>query len=505
MTHITFTSQDPTAIDTDAVVTFISSTDDTDPTPVVPALHTPAILAALRDIEASCDAGETTVLPSCHTAARRIVAVGCNANSTLTSRRRRLDDGLEIIGTGRMRHLSATGVRTAKARRIVLVVDATSIDDVIDAGVGAIIGSHSIHSYRSDHEDTTLESLTIATDVAIEDAHAIVHEIFTLADAVISVMDLVNRAPNDLYPERFSQEVEQRVSTLPISCEIWDEQRLLREGCGGISAVGQGSTRPPRLVVLSYEPHDARRSVALIGKGITFDSGGLSLKPAKSMETMKSDMTGAATVTAVIAAVAALGIPVAVHAYLALAENMPDGGGVRPSDVITMRNAMTVEVLNTDAEGRLVMADALALAAETDVDAIIDVATLTGAQMVGLGTRTAGVMGSDEVRDAVVASANRTGEAMWPMPLPTYLKSGLSSRVADLANSGPRWGGMLTAGVFLQEFVGEKPWAHIDIAGPSFNEDGAWGASNSGGTGMSVLTLIDWVRQLCAESEPTSR
>jgi leucyl aminopeptidase len=254
-----------------------------------------------------------------------------------------------------------------------------------------------------------------------------------------------------------------------------------------------GSAHPPRLVRLEYTHPDASTTVVFAGKGITFDSGGLSLKPSKAMETMKADMSGAAAVLGALKAIAALGPAVNVVGYMPLAENMPGGGAQRPSDVITIYGGKTVEVLNTDAEGRLVLADALARSGADAPSLLVDVATLTGAQTVALGNRTAGVMASDDSLAAQIAdSARRAGEAMWPMPLPEDLRKGLDSSVADIANvSSDRTGGMLVAGLFLREFVpAGVRWAHLDIAGPAFNDGGAYGYISKGGTGASVRTLV---------------
>jgi leucyl aminopeptidase len=250
---------------------------------------------------------------------------------------------------------------------------------------------------------------------------------------------------------------------------------------------------PPRLVRLSYARPGATKTVVLVGKGITFDSGGLSLKPAKSMETMKSDMSGAAAVLGALQAVAALQPDVNVVGYMPLAENMPGGRAQRPSDVIKIYGGKTVEVLNTDAEGRLVLADGLARGLEDQPDLVVDVATLTGAQLVALGPRIAGVMASDErFCDEVVDAARRAGESAWPMPLPQELRKGLDSTVADLANVTPdRNGGMLVGGLFLREFIPDGVrWAHVDIAGPAFNEADAYGYTPKGGTGAAVRMLV---------------
>ena len=301
-----------------------------------------------------------------------------------------------------------------------------------------------------------------------------------LAEAMTLVRDLVNTAPADMVPADLAAVAEQAAAAHGLGVQVLDENELAKEGFGGILAVGMGSVHPPRLVRLEYTHPDAARTVVFAGKGITFDSGGLSLKPPKAMETMKADMSGAAAVLGALQAIAELGPAVNVVGYLSLAENMPGGGAQRPSDVITIYGGKTVEVLNTDAEGRLVLADALARSGADGPSLLIDVATLTGAQTVALGNRTAGVMASDDSLAAQVAdSARRAGEAMWPMPLPEDLRKGLDSTVADIANvSGDRGGGMLVAGLFLREFVpAGVRWAHLDIAGPAYNDGGPYGYS----------------------------
>jgi leucyl aminopeptidase len=278
-----------------------------------------------------------------------------------------------------------------------------------------------------------------------------------------------------------------------LGVQVLDETDLAKEGFGGILAVGMGSAHPPRLVRLEYTHPEAAGTVVFAGKGITFDSGGLSLKPSKSMETMKADMSGAAAVLGAVQAIAEIGTAVNVVGYLTIAENMPGGGAQRPSDVITIYGGKTVEVLNTDAEGRLVMADGLVRSGADGPSLLVDVATLTGAQTVALGTRTAGVMASDDSLAAGIAdAARRAGEAMWPMPLPEDLRKGLDSTVADIANvSGDRSGGMLVAGLFLREFVPDGVrWAHLDIAGPAYNDGGPYGYVAKGGTGAAVRTLV---------------
>ena len=271
-----------------------------------------------------------------------------------------------------------------------------------------------------------------------------------------------------------------------------DEKALKSKGYGGITGVGQGSINPPRLVHISYSPPKAKRRYAYVGKGITFDTGGLALKPALGMEAMKSDMSGAAAVCAAVLAIASMKIPVAIDAWAPLAENMVSDTAQRPSDVITIYGGKTVEVLNPDAEGRLVLADALVKAQESKLDGIIDIATLTGAQVVALGTRTSAAMTNhDEFREGFLRVAHEKGEAFWPMPLPEELRASLDSPVADLANIGDRMGGMLVAGLFLKDFIKpEMPWLHLDIAGPAYNEKKAHGYTTIGGTGIGLRSLV---------------
>ncbi|WP_181784318.1 leucyl aminopeptidase, partial [Pseudonocardia pini] len=286
-----------------------------------------------------------------------------------------------------------------------------------------------------------------------------------------------------------------------LEVEVLDHTALLEGGFGGILGVGQGSSRLPRLVRLTWSGGaNPTKRVALVGKGITFDTGGISIKPAAGMDHMTSDMSGAAAVIATTVLAARLELPVAVTATVPMAENMPSDTAYRPGDVLTMYGGTTVEVLNTDAEGRLILADAMVRAAEDEPDYLVETSTLTGAQMVALGTRTAGVMGTEDLRDRVAALGRAVGEDAWAMPLPEHLRAELDSRIADLANvTGNRFGGMLAAGLFLREFVADGlPWAHIDIAGPSFNTGGAWGYTPKGGTGFPVRTLLALLEDIAA-------
>ncbi len=318
-----------------------------------------------------------------------------------------------------------------------------------------------------------------------------------VAAEVNRARDLINTPANDLHPKSFAAAVQSAAKEHGLEVEVLDEKALAKGGYGGILGVGRGSANPPRLVRVAYRPSKAKKTLALVGKGITYDSGGISLKPAGHNETMKCDMSGAAAVFAAVVAAARLGLAVNVTGWLALAENMPSGTATRPGDVLTMYGGKTVEVLNTDAEGRLVLADALTRACEEKPDAVVDVATLTGAMMLALGGRTFGVMANDDAfRTTVHETAEEAGEQSWPMPLPTHLRKGLDSSIADISNMGERMGGGLVAGLFLKEFVAEgTPWAHLDIAGPAFNESGPFGYTPKGGTGSAVRTLVRLVER----------
>ena len=369
---------------------------------------------------------------------------------------------------------------------------------------GAAIGAYSFTQYRSSPLEASKRpatGITVITVITGEESPDLVERATAVATAIHTVRDLVNTPPSDLYPETFADAAATLSTDLPLELTVLDERELEAGGFGGLIGVGQGSTRGPRLVKVSYSPADAKAHLALVGKGITFDTGGLSLKPPTSMVGMKYDMTGAATVLSVAIAAARLALPVRITAWLCLAENMPSGSATRPNDVLRIRGGKTVEVLNTDAEGRLVLADGLAAASEEHPDAIIDVATLTGAASVAMGTRYVATMGDADLAGRVVAAGERVGETLWHMPLPAELRPLLESDIADLANVkiGNTAGGMLIAGTFLREFVGKTkdddsrqiPWAHLDIAGAANNGGAGYGFVGKGPTGVAVRALLE--------------
>ncbi|MDP9388486.1 MAG: leucyl aminopeptidase, partial [Actinomycetota bacterium] len=313
------------------------------------------------------------------------------------------------------------------------------------------------------------------------------------AEAVCLARDLVNEPAGALTPAALAERARAVAEQEGLSVTVLDEVAIAEHRLGGLLGVAAGSEQPPRLVELVYDPPEAEAAtVVLVGKGITFDSGGLSIKTAEGMMTMKTDMSGAAAVLGAMSALPALGVRVRVVGILPITENMPGGAATKPGDVLEIRNGTTVEVLNTDAEGRLVLADALSLAAEQAPDAVIDLATLTGAQVVALGRRIAGLMGNDDALvERVRAAAEAAGEPAWPLPLPDDYRSHLDSEVADLKNIGKAGeAGTLVAGLFLREFVGDVPWAHLDIAGPARAESDE-GYLTKGGTGTGVRTLLE--------------
>jgi leucyl aminopeptidase len=376
-----------------------------------------------------------------------------------------------------------------------------SVAEIAAIAEGAALGSYSFTEFRGSTKSgqkSPLSSITIVTRFAdTAQAKSAIKRAEIIAEQTFLVRDLVNTPPSSLTPDSFCLRAKKLASKYGVKVEVLNETALRKGGYGGIIGVGQGSVNPPRLLHLSYSPAKAKKRFAFVGKGITFDTGGLALKPANGMEAMKADMSGAAAVVAAIFAIAQLKLPIAIDAWAPLAENMVSDTATRPSDVITIYGGKTVEVLNPDAEGRLVLADALIKAAEVGkkaggLDAIIDVATLTGAQVVALGSRTSAVMTNDEnFSGQFLTAANIAGESFWPMPLPVELRASLDSPIADLANIGDRMGGMLVAGLFLKEFIDPKtPWLHLDIAGPAFNEKTAHGYTPVGGTGIALRSLL---------------
>lgn len=411
------------------------------------------------------------------------------------------------VGVGKRDDVDAEKLRRAAgvaARSLTgLKVVATTLGELgLAAAVeGIALGAYTYRGLKTadvpDDQQPVKKVVFLGKDQALFDAAVIT------AEAVAFARDLVNAPSSHLFPESYAAIATSAAEDNGLTVEVVDDAALAEQGFGGIVAVGQGSTRGPRLVRISYAPEqlDDAPTVALVGKGVTFDTGGVSIKPAANMDQMISDMGGSAAVLATIIAAARLKLNVKVTATIPMAENMPGGNSYRPGDVITHYGGTTSEILNTDAEGRLILADAIARASEDNPDYLIETATLTGAQMVALGLRTAGVMGSDAFRDRVAETGRSVGEQAWAMPIPEEMSTSMSSPVADLRNADPsRWGGMLSAGYYLGNFVGEGiEWVHIDIAGPSFNTGGAHGYTPARATGAPVRTLIAVLEGIAGE------
>jgi leucyl aminopeptidase len=438
---------------------------------------------ALALLGATGAVGEVTKLASLGTiAAPLLVAVGLGAQPAS-------DETLRRAAGAAARSLAGTGTALFALPPSRAVAE------------GVVLGAYRFAGYKtsSGAKPPLRAARLLASDAGLKPE---LKRATTVGRAVARTRDWVNTAPNRLRPPDFATEVATAATEAGLEVEVLDEKALKRGGYGGILAVGMGSTAPPRLVRLAYAPRGARRRVALVGKGITFDTGGYALKQAQGMWEMKSDMAGAAAVASVLLAVAALKPKVAVTGYLPIAENMISGSAYRPGDVVTMYSGLKVEVLNPDAEGRMVLGDAIARACEDEPDYLLETSTLTGGQVVALGKRVAGVMGDPEFCEWVKEAGDRAGEPAWPMPLPDDVRKGMDSDVADISQVNAamdRAGHMLQGGVFLSQFVTEDlPWAHLDIAGPSYHSAEATGYWSKGGTGVPVRTILELLDRIAS-------
>jgi leucyl aminopeptidase len=410
--------------------------------------------------------------------------------------------GKRALSVDDYRALAGAAVRQLGSfARIHMALEFAHQSSLVASFEGAAVANYEFVQFKGDTKPKrAITEISALTSLKLPKIEA--DRILVLSHAVHQTRDLVNTPPNDLFPAAVASAATKHAKDLPVKVTVWDEKKLQADNMVGILAVGAGSVRGPRLVKIEYAPKGAKKKLALVGKGITFDSGGLSLKPPTSMIGMKYDMTGAATVMQTVLAIAKLGLPVKVTAWLCLAENLPSGSATRPNDIIRYRNGKTVEITNTDAEGRLVLADGLISASAEQPDLIVDVATLTGAATVALGNRYAGLMGTSVAVEAVKDAAATAGELVWHMPLAPELKKNLEGETADLINAklGNPAGGMLVGGLFLQEFVGVKrgstdpedilEWAHLDIAGPANNDVAAYGYIGKGASGSYVRTLV---------------
>jgi leucyl aminopeptidase len=448
------------------------------------------LLAALRAVEATGKADEAIKIPTLGKSATPLIVaagLGVAAPSTLDPEAVR-----RAVGT------ALRGLQSAK--RVAVAIGSGTDPELVQAiSDGALLGGYRFTRYKPSAEPNALRRVDIAvTEPANPGAKAAIRRSKIITEAVNNTRDLVNTPANDLNPVTFAAYAREHGEAAGLAVEVLDERALKRGRFGAILAVGGGSATPPRLVRLSYAPPRARASVALVGKGITFDSGGLDLKHT-GMGDMKSDMAGAAAVIESIIAAARLKLPIAITATVPMAENAVSGSSYRPSDILVLRDGRTVEIDNTDAEGRLVLADAILRACEDSPDYLIETATLTGGQVVALGNGTSGVMGSDAFRDRVVALGTAAGESLWPMPMPARLRTVLDSPVADVVNlPKDRSASMLVGATFLNDFVPDGlEWVHVDIAGPAFLQS-ASGYNSQGGTGVIVRTILASLMDLAA-------
>ena len=514
MTPLTLSDTDPAELGVDAIVVGLHSTDGAEgqSTPLLaPGAESVAVAFEGRLAEtlallgATGAVGEVTKVATLGMVSAPVVAaVGLGPVPESGG-----------IAPETLRRAAASAVRAlAGAERVALALPAPDHGDDRAAPAlraiaeGALLGTYRFAGYKTKPvpgRRDPVKALTLhVADASDRAARNEVKRAGIVVGAVTRTRDWVNTAPNELRPPDFAAAVANAARAAGLGVEVLDEAALREGGYGGIIAVGQGSEAPPRLVKLTYTPEGggSGKRVALVGKGITFDTGGISIKPAQGMWEMKSDMAGAAAVGAAMLAVAALKPSIAVTGYLPMAENMPSGTSYRPGDVISMYNGKKVEVLNTDAEGRMILADAIARACEDGCDYLFETSTLTGGQVISLGKRVAGVMGTPELCERVRAAGDAVGEPAWPMPLPDDVRKGMDSDVADISqvNAGmDRAGHMLQGGVFLREFVAEDvAWAHIDIAGPGYHSGEPTGYWSKGGTGVPVRTLVHLVEDVAA-------
>jgi leucyl aminopeptidase len=418
-------------------------------------------------------AGQTVSVP--HQSASAALCVGLGEEASYES----------------LRAAAGEAVRRVKTERAVSLLALIGVDGATRAVTeGSLLGGYQYRTYKTDDDVTNVRVVEIvgADEQLLSDA-------IVTSEATMLARDWVNTPAKDKAPEVLSALISSAAEEVGIGVEIWDRDRIVTEGLGAVLGVAAGSNRDPRVVILQYEPDDAIAHLALVGKGITFDSGGLSIKPSSSMEEMKDDMAGAAAVTAATIGVARLGLPIRVTTITPLTDNAVGGNATRPGDVLRPVAGPTIEVLNTDAEGRLILADGLGLAKRFAPDLTLDVATLTGAATVALGKQVAAVFGSDTgVAAQVLAAADRAGEEFWELPLFSGYRKSLDSNIADIKNiSGTRYGGAIVAALFLAEYAGDGPWAHLDIAGPARSQETS-GEFVKGASGVGVRTLIELVK-----------
>jgi leucyl aminopeptidase len=508
VTSLALSDTDPAELAVDAIVVGLHSVDGAPGGPMLaPGAESVAVAfegelaPTLALLGATGAAGEVTKLATFGTISAPVVAaVGLGSVPP---------DGAYAPET--LRRAAAAAVRSlAGSAKVTLALPTPEGEAAgpVLRGVaeGALLGAYRFAGYKTKPQpgrrDPVKSVALHVADAGDKIAKTETKRATTIAAAVARTRDWVNAAPNELRPPQFASQVAAAATAAGLEVEVLDEKALRRAGFGAILAVGMGSQAPPRLVRVTYAPKAAKNRVALVGKGVTFDTGGYAVKPAQGMWEMKSDMAGAAAVASALIAVAALKPKVIVTGYLPMAENMISGTAYRPGDVVTMYGGKRVEVLNPDAEGRMILADAIVRAQEDDPDYLFETSTLTGGQVISLGKRIAGVMGDSDLCERVRLAGDAVGEPAWPMPLPDEVRKGMDSEVADISqvNAGmDRAGHMLQGGAFLREFIDEgRAWAHIDIAGPAYNSGDPTGYLPKGGTGVPVRLLVHLVEDIAA-------
>jgi leucyl aminopeptidase len=473
--EIRTTSADADLADATLIVGVLA---DNQPAPGAEDAFAQADQALLELAKFEGKAGQVLTLP--HDEAKTVLFVGLGEEA-----------GFDAIRSG-----VGNAVRAVKTARAVTNLNRIGVEGADRAVVeGASLGGYQFRQYKTEGEPSPLETLEL-----IEGDEAAIREGLITTEATNLARDWVNTPALDLAPEMLADSMRQSAEEAGLSAEVWDEARIVEEKLGALLGVAAGSDRPPRFVILEYSPAEPVAHLGLVGKGITFDSGGLSLKTAQYMEEMKDDMSGAAVVAAAAIAIARLGLAIRVTAITPLTDNAVGGKATRPGDVLRPVAGPTIEVLNTDAEGRLILADGLGVMHRYEPDLIVDVATLTGAAHVALGDKVAAVFASDdEVAASMLLAASRAGEHFWQLPLVKDYKKSLESEIADLKNiSGGRYGGAIVAALFLSAYVEDAKWAHLDIAGPARSRETA-GEQVKGASGIGVRTLVELARSMAGD------
>jgi leucyl aminopeptidase len=403
----------------------------------------------------------------------------------------------EKFDSAELRKLAGSALRHLKSKSVkniaLALENGWATEEYVCAAVeGAILGNFEPDRYKTGNDKKAVDSFTVVTSSGGAEFQKAAERGRIIAEAQNFTRGLVNEPANRLTPAKVAEAARQMASENHLECEVLDQAQMEKLGMGALLGVAQGSAEPPALVVIRYRPEKPQGSahLGLVGKGVTFDTGGISIKPAEGMEKMKYDMAGGASMIGAMQALAQLKPLIPVTAFIPCVENMPGSRAQRPGDIVTAMSGKTIEVINTDAEGRLILADALTYARKQGCTHLVDAATLTGAIVVALGHLNVGLFANDDaLRDRVLAAARSEGERMWPMPLEDDYKDYLKSPFADLPNVGGRWGGAITAAMFLKEFAEETPWVHLDIAGTAWLDDGKPFLAK-GPSGVPVRTLV---------------